>query len=307
MEVLELDTMLKYFSPHKKLVTASVKTRKGIENLAKHYENGSYVGASLSVSDTCMRAGDTVLETFLATVKKGIPFRMNAMPVGGQFGAYGMSALAAQAQAEAFFGMTLAQLIAPGIKGANGALPLMVDMGREDRGYKYGSVANALLNILVAEMNEHLGIPGVQSITSSNQTKPGLEADRQAIVIFALLKRFAHNTCQLRHLFGYFSAIIEFSIDGFMRGMDLYRRVMQDPDIRINEEVLEEAKWDPDGVEAVMTGLVLDPQIYQDSFRGLQHTLDHIGKDFIDYKVPEHDTLLAGKPKDPVLREILGL
>jgi trimethylamine--corrinoid protein Co-methyltransferase len=216
-----------------------------------------------------MTISDEMVEPFLHTVTRGLPFIMNAMPLGGLTGPYSMSSLATLAQAEAVFGMVLGELIHPGIKCINGAMPTVADMSTKDMPMMFGSFANTMLNILLAELNLHFGLPCTQSACSHPRADLDEAALRRSAEIYSLLCRYDYHI--MRHLFGFSAQLNDFSIENMERQIALYREIVRQPlDVALPEPV----QYDPEGLEAIFEGFD------RGDFRALDHTLQNIGHAF---------------------------
>lgn len=261
------DTMLEFSNG--KLITPTILTQKGIEHLGDYFDRGHNVGAALSITSTCMTVSDEMTEPFLAVVKRGIPFVMNSMPIGGLTAPYSMSSLATLAHAESVFGLVLAQLIHPDIKCINAAMPTVADMSKKDMPLMFGSRSNTMLNILIAELNTYLAIPGCQSACSHSLNELDDMADREAAETYSLVNLYDYHI--LRHMFGFAAQINDFSIDFMERQIDLYRKVCSHP---VQVELPEPAEYDVDGMAAIFEGLE------RKDFRTLTHTLQNIGRSF---------------------------
>ncbi|MGB3225312.1 MAG: trimethylamine methyltransferase family protein, partial [Desulforhopalus sp.] len=149
-----------------KLIMPTLLSDAGYDRLKHYSDKGHPVGAALSIISTYMTVSDEMADPFLKTVQRGLPYIMNSMPIGGLTAPYSMSSLATLAQAEGLFGLVLGQLIQPGIKCINSAMPTIADMTSKDMPMMFGSVSNTMLNILIAELNIYLGIPTCQSSCS---------------------------------------------------------------------------------------------------------------------------------------------
>ena len=229
------------------------------------------MGAALSICSTYLTVSEEMIGVYLRVVSRGLPFIMNSMPIGGLTGPYGLTALATMAHAEVLFGLVLAQMISPGVKGVHAAMPTIADMGKKDMPLRFGSRSNTLLNILLAELNEHLGIPGCQSACGHSRNSLDAEAVNEAAETYTLVNRYGFHI--LRHLFGFASQLNDFSIDNLLKEVELYREVMRNPR---PIPAVKPAVYDEEGLEAIIEGITAK------DFRNLDHTLKNIGKAFTD-------------------------
>jgi trimethylamine:corrinoid methyltransferase-like protein len=252
-----------------KLVLPTIYTDAGYDRLRAHYEAGRPAGAALSIIATYMTVSDEMVDPFIKTTTRGLPFIMNSMPIGGLTGPYTMSSLTTLAHAEALFGMVLGQLICPGIKCLNSAMPTIANMAKKDMPMMFGSVANTMVNVLLAELNLHLGIPCCQSSCGHHRDLLDDEAMAQCAKIYSLVNQYDFYI--MRHMFGFSAQINDFSIENMKKQMKLYQEITENP---VPVEIPEPAQYDEEGLEAIFEGLA------RQDFRVLDHTLRNIGKSF---------------------------
>jgi len=252
-----------------KLITPTILSTEAYDLLASYHEKGHPVGSALSITSTYMTVSDEMVDPFLKNAQRGLPYIMNSMPIGGLTGPYSMSSLATLAQAEALFGLVLGQLVHPGIKGINAAMPTIADLRSKEMPMMFGSVANTMLNILLAELNMHLGIPTCQSACSHHRDLLDTEARVRVKEIYRLVKH--HNFHILRHLFGFSSQLNDFSLENMKIQLEIFAEVMDDP---TPPPEIAPAEYDEGGMEALFEGFE------RRDFRVLDHTLSNIGKSF---------------------------
>lgn len=252
-----------------KLIMPTVLSDAAYDRLKHYYDGGHRVSAALSIISTYMAVSDEMVDPFLKAVTRGVPYNMNSMSIGGMTGPYSMSALATLAQAEAVFGLVLGQLIHPGIRCINAAMPTIADMSRKEMPMKFGSVSNTMLNILLAELNLYLGIPCCQSSCSHQQDLLDETAMTQSAEIYSLINQYEYQI--LRHMFGFSAQLNDFSIDNMQRQIALYDAVCKMP---VTVEPPAPAEYDETGFETILEGLE------RGDFRTLDHTLNNIGRAF---------------------------
>jgi trimethylamine:corrinoid methyltransferase-like protein len=269
IECQAIDDMIK--GAGGKLIMPTLLSEAAYDRLKFYYDRGHRAGAALSIISTYMTVSDEMVEPFLKTVTRGLPYIMNSMPIGGLTGPYSMSSLATLAQAEAVFGLVLGQLIHPGIKAINAAMPTIADLSSKDMPMMFGSVANTMLNILLAELNIHLGIPTCQSSCSHRGTALDEAALAQSAKIFSLVNQYDSHI--LRHLFGFSSQLNDFSIENMEKQIALYREITSQP---VPVQFPAPAEYDPQGLDAIFEGFE------RRDFRVLDHTLGNIGKSFTE-------------------------
>ena len=267
IECKAIDDMIE--SAGGKLIMPTLLSEAAYDRLKHYNEKGHKAGAALSIVSTYMTISDEMADPFLKTVTRGIPFIMNSMPIGGLTGPFSMSSLATLAQAEAMFGMILGQLIHPGIKCINAAMPTIADMSKKDMPMMFGSISNTMLNILLAELNIHIGIPCCQSACSHQRDTLDKEAEKRCAEIYSLVSHYDYHI--LRHLFGFSAQLNDFGIDNMEKQMELFRKTMESP---IPVPLPEPAVYDAEGMNAIFQGFECH------DFRILDHTLQNIGKSF---------------------------
>lgn len=253
-----------------KLIMPTLRSEKAYDHLKSYADKGYPAGAALSIISTYMNLADEMVDPFLYTVTRDLPYFMNSMPIGGLTGPYSISSLATQAQAEGIFGMALGQLINPGVKSINAAMPTTADMSRKDMPMMFGSVSNTMMNILLAELNIYLGLPTCQSCCSNYGDTLDDAAIDNSKKIFSLVNQYDFQI--LRHMFGFSSQLNDFSIDGMEKQIDAYLDVMDNP---LEVELPEPAAYDEEGLEAIFEGFA------RQDFRNLDHTLKNIGRSFV--------------------------
>ena len=166
--------------------------------------------------------------------------------------------------------MVLGQLITPGGKSINAAMPTIADMSQKDMPMMFGSISNTMINILLAELNLSLGLPCIQSACSHHRDNLDEAAQERSIEIFNLVNQYDYFC--MRHLFGFSSQLNDFKIENMEKQLALYQEVTKQAK---PIELPDAAQYDPDGMEAIFEGLE------RRDFRELDHTLRHIGVSFV--------------------------
>ncbi|MBF0528534.1 MAG: trimethylamine methyltransferase family protein [Deltaproteobacteria bacterium] len=264
-----IDIMVKTLDD--KFVNPTLRTKEAITHLAEYYHKGHKVAAALSLISTFLTISDEMVDPFIWVVQSGLPHLMNAMPIAGLTGPYTLTSLATYAQAEALFALTLAQLIKPGIKIINGAMPTIADVGQRDMPLRFGSRSNTLVNILLAELNTYLGLPTCQSACGHSRATLDDQARQESMNTYRLAKKYAFH--QVRHLFGFAAQLNDFSLEALEEEILLYRQVR---DEHQDFEDLPPAVYDEEGLEAITEGVT------RSDFRNLDHTLKNLGHTFQD-------------------------
>lgn len=253
-----------------KLIIPTLLSGAGYDKLKDYSDKGHPVGAALSIIGTYMTLSDEMVDPFLMTAQRGLPFIMNSMPIGGLTAPYSMSSLATLAQAEGLFGIVLGQLVSPGIKCLNSAMPTIADMTSKDMPMMFGSISNTMVNVLLAELNIYLGIPTCQSSCSHHRNELDDEAIVKSNKIFNLVRQYDFHI--LRHMFGFSSQLNDFSINNMEKQLTQFQEVLDNPQ---EVELPEPAEYDPEGLEAIFEGFE------RRDFRSMDHTLKNIGKSFV--------------------------
>ncbi|MFZ7126050.1 MAG: trimethylamine methyltransferase family protein [Desulfobacterales bacterium] len=262
-----IDLMIEYGGG--KMVTPTIRSERGIRHLALRHEQGQRIGAALSIISTFLTVSEEMLAPFLRTVQSNVPFLMNSMPIGGLTGPYSVTSLATLGHAEALFGMVLGQLIRPGIRCINAAMPTVADMSKKEMPMMFGSRANTIVNLLIAEVNAFLGLPSIQSACGHSRDTYDEAAERESAETYSLVNRYRYHS--LRHLFGFAAQLNDFSIEVMEWQIELYQRIRLAP-VQIPD--MAPIEYDPDGLEAIFEG------IDRNDFRNLDHTLRNVGRAF---------------------------
>lgn len=267
IETAAIDTMVE--GAQGKLIMPTLLSDAGYDRLKYHSDRGQKAGAALSIISTYMTISDEMVDPFLKTVTRNLPYIMNSMPIGGLTGPYSMTSLATLAQAEALFGLILGQLIQPGIKSINAAMPTIADMTSKSMPMMFGSVSNTMLNILLAELNMYHGIPCCQSSCSHHRDTLDADAMTKSAEIYSLVSHYDYHI--LRHMFGFSAQLNDFGLDNMEKQLAHFHKVMANP---VDITLPAPAEYDPEGIDAIFEGFE------RRDFRSLDHTLRHIGKSF---------------------------
>ena len=252
-----------------KLIMPTLLSEAGYDRLKYHSDRGQKAGAALSIISTYMTVSDEMVDPFLKTVTRNLPYIMNSMPIGGLTGPYSMTSLATLAQAEALFGLVLGQLIQPGIKAINAAMPTIADMTSKSMPMMFGSVSNTMLNILLAELNMYHGIPCCQSSCSHHRDTLDADAMAKSAQIYSLVSHYDFHI--LRHMFGFSAQLNDFGLENMEKQLACFHETMANP---VDVTLPAPAQYDPEGIDAIFEGFE------RRDFRSLDHTLRNIGSSF---------------------------
>ena len=268
-EIAVVDTMV--LGLDGKLAAPTVRTNEGIDNMATRFHQGYKVANAMSIISNFLTVSEEMADPFIRICRAGVPHLMNSMPIAGLTAPYSMTSLATLAQADALFGLVLAQLIKPGIKCVHAGMPSMIDIGKRDMPMMFGSRSNTLVNILMAELNIWLGLPTYQSACPHSRNSLDEDAVKEAAATYTLVNRYNYHG--IRHMFGFASQLNDFCLDNMEREIELYRQTKLIP---VDIPEVEPAVYDPDGLEAIFDGIT------RNDFRNLDHTLRNTGKSFLN-------------------------
>ena len=188
--------------------------------------------------------------------------------MAGLSGPYSMSGLLTLTHAEGLFGITLAQLVNPGITVVHAGLPSIANI-QKNYVVDLGLVSHNIANLLQEKINEMLNIPSIQTACTTSQDMPNKKAEEEAVNGYALMKKYGFH--QMRHAFGFLKELISFSIAKLERHVQLCRETVPEdaPD-------LEDVPYDAEGFEVIMRN-GSNANYMRDN-----HTLKNTGKYFLD-------------------------
>jgi trimethylamine:corrinoid methyltransferase-like protein len=157
---------------------------------------------------------------------------------------YSMSGLLTLTHAEALFGITLAQLINPGITVVHAGLPSIANI-RKNYAVDLGLVSHNMANLLQEKLNKMLDIPSIQTACTTSQDSPNRQAEEDAVKGYALMKKYGFH--QMRHAFGFLRELISFSIGKLERHIELCRETeaSKAPEYEMDA-------YDPEGMDAII-------------------------------------------------------
>jgi trimethylamine:corrinoid methyltransferase-like protein len=209
-----------------------------------------------------------MVDPFLSCVRKGIPIYVSTMPMAGLSAPYCMSGLLTLTHAEGLFGMTLAQLVNPGITVVHAGLPSIANINK-NYAVDLGLVSHNMANLLLEKVNKMLDIPSIQTACTTSEDGPSPRAEEDAMNGYALMKKYGFH--QMRHAFGFLRELISFSIAKLEKHIDLCRETgpEQAPDYDLEP-------YDPEGLEAIKRNGS------QANYMRDDHTLKNTGKVFLN-------------------------
>ncbi|VBB43824.1 conserved hypothetical protein [uncultured Desulfatiglans sp.] len=262
-EVPVMETLIEHCS--KPIYVAAV-TPEGIDKAREIHETRGGLTLQFSIINSPLNVIESMIEPFLAAVRAGIPIYVSTMPMAGLSAPYSMSGLLTLTHAEALFGITLTQLINPGITVVHAGLPSIANI-QKNYAVDLGLVAHNVANLLMEKVNQPLGLPSIQTACTTSQDAPNGKAEEEAVKGFGLMKR--HGFHQMRHAFGFLRELISFSIAKLERHIELCRETGPEaaPDYPLEP-------YDEEGYEAIRRNGS------QANYMRDDHTLKNTGKAF---------------------------
>ncbi len=263
-EVKVIDTIIEHC--HKPIYVATV-TDAGIARAEEVHNTRGNLTIQFSLINSPLNIIDSMIDPFISCVRKGIPVYVSTMPMAGLSGPYSMSGLVTLTHAEGLFGITLAQLINPGITVVHAGLPSIANI-RKNYAVDLGLVSHNVANLLQEKINQMLELPSIQTACTTSQEKPNKKAEKEAVQGFALMKKYGFH--HMRHSFGFLKELISFSIAKLEKHIQLCRDTGPEkaPDYEMD-------LYDPEGFEVIMRN-GSNPNYMKDD-----HTLKNTGKCFL--------------------------
>ena len=182
------------------------------------YRQRGRLTIQFSIINSPLNVIPDMMPPFLKCLRKGLPVYVSTMPMAGLSAPYSMSGLLTLTHAEALFGITLAQLVKPGIMTVHAGLPSIANI-EKNYAVDLGHPAHHLANLLMEKVNRRLGLPSIQSTGTTNAEKPGPQAAADAAYAYALLKTYGFH--QMRHAFGFLKDLVSFSIGKLLHHIEL--------------------------------------------------------------------------------------
>jgi len=250
-----------------KPIYVAAVTDEGIDRALEIHEGRGNITVQFSIINSPLNVIESMIDPFLSCIRKGIPIYVSTMPMAGLSGPYSMSGLVTLTHAEALFGITLAQLVNPGIMVVHAGLPSIASI-QKNYAVDLGLQSHNIANLLQEKVNHRLDIPSIQTACTTSQDRPNEAAEKEAVYGFGLMKKYGFH--QMRHSFGFLRELISFSIAKLERHVELCRETGPEdvPD-------LEDVPYDPEGFEAIMRNGS------QANYMRDDHTLKNTGKCFL--------------------------
>lgn len=263
-EVKVMDTIIENCS---KPIYAAAVTEAGIERAKQIHETRGGFTIQFSIINSPLNIIDGMIDPFISCVEKGIPIYVSTMPMAGLSGPYSMSGIVTLTHAEALFGITLAQVVNPGVMVVHAGLPSVASI-KDNYAVNLGLVSFNIANLIQEKVNKRLDLPSIQTACTTSQEHPNEKAEQEAVAGYALMKKYGFH--QMRHSFGFLKELVSFSIAKLERHIDLCRETTHDqtPDYKIEA-------YDPEGLEAIMRNSS------NANYMRDEHTLKNTGKTFL--------------------------
>lgn len=264
----EVEVMNAIIENCQKPIYVATITEEGVSRAQEIYETRGNITVQFSIINSPLNIIESMVEPFLSCVRKGIPIYVSTMPMAGLSGPYSMSGLLTLAHAEALFGITLAQLVNPGIMVVHAGLPSIANI-QKNYAVDLGLVAHNVANLLMEKVNKKLEIPSIQTACTTSEDIPNSKAEEDAVNGFAMMKKYGFH--QMRHSFGFLRELISFSIGKLERHIELCRETGPGkcPSFEIDP-------YDPEGFDVIMRNGS------QANYMRDDHTLKNTGKIFLE-------------------------
>ncbi len=264
-EVKVMDTLVE--NCRKPIYVAAV-TEEGLARAKEIHETRGKITIQFSIINSPLNIIESMVAPFLSCVRMGLPVYVSTMPMAGLSAPYSMSGLLTLTHAEGLFGITLAQLVTPGIAVVHAGLPSIANI-RKNYAVDLGLVSHNIANLLQEKVNKRLDIPSIQTACTTSQDSPNRQAEEDAVRGFALMKK--HGFHQMRHAFGFLRELISFSIAKLERHIVLCRETGPE-----EAPEYEMEPYDPEGLEAIIRNGS------QANYMRDNHTVQNTGKCFLN-------------------------
>jgi len=219
-------------------------TEEGINRVQEVHETRGKITVQFSIINSPLNVIESMIDPFLSCIRKGIPIYVSSMPMAGLSGPYSMSGLLTLTHAEGLFGITLAQLVNPGIMVVHAGLPSIANI-QKNYSVDLGLVSHNIANLIQEKINKMLNIPSVQTACTTSQNMPNKKAEEEASNGYALMKKYGFH--QMRHAFGFLNELISFSIAKLERHIQLC--VETNPEQSPSYDI---EPYDTEGFEVIM-------------------------------------------------------
>jgi trimethylamine:corrinoid methyltransferase-like protein len=179
-----------------------------------------------------------------------------------------MSGLLTLTHAEGLFGLTLAQLVNPGITVVHAGLPSIANI-QKNYAVDLGLISHNIANLLMEKINKKLDIPSIQTACTTSQDTPNKISEQEAANGFSLMKKYGFH--QMRHSFGFLRELISFSVSKLERHIEICKAT--EPD---QTPAFEMEPYDLEGFDVIMRNGSNANYMRDD------HTVKNTGKAFLN-------------------------
>lgn len=263
-EVKVMDTIIEHC---KKSIYVAALSEEGLERAREIHQKRGGIVVQFSIINSPLNIIESMIPAFFSCARKGIPVYVSTMPMAGLSAPYSMSALVTLTHAEALFGITLTQLIKPGLMTIHAGLPSIANI-RKNYAVDLGLIEHNLANILMDRVGAYLDIPCIQTACTTSEEAPGPRAEQDGKMGFALCRKYGFH--QMRHSFGFLKELVSFSIKKLERHIELCR----DSNPADAPEHFFPG-YDEEGLEAIMRNSS------NANYMRDEHTLKNTGKNFL--------------------------
>jgi trimethylamine--corrinoid protein Co-methyltransferase len=263
-EVKVMDTIIE--NCQKPIYVAAV-TEGGIARAKEIHQTRGLITIQFSIINSPLNIIESMIDPFLSCVRNDLPIYVSTMPMAGLSAPYSMSGLLTLTHAEALFGITLTQLVNPGLMVVHAGLPSIANI-QKNYAVDLGLLSHNIANLLTEKVNKFLGIASVQTACTTSQGRPNKKSEDDAIKGYGLMKKYGFH--QMRHSFGFLRELISFSIGKLDRHITLCQETGPDkaPEFEVDA-------YDPEGFEAIIRNGSRANYMRDD------HTLQNTGKVFL--------------------------
>ncbi|MBN2125501.1 MAG: trimethylamine methyltransferase family protein [Deltaproteobacteria bacterium] len=262
-EVKVMDTIIE--NCRKPIYVAAV-TEAGIERALQIHRKRGGITIQFSIINSPLNVIESMIPPFLDCLRKGLPVYVSTMPMAGLTAPYSMSGLLTLTHAEALFGITLAQLVHPGITVVDAGLPSIANI-QKNYAVDLGLISHNVANLLLEKVNAMLDIPSIQTACTTSEDAPSARAEEDAVAGYALMRKYGFH--QMRHAFGFLRELISFSIAKLERHIELCRETGPEQAPLCRPEA-----YDPEGLDAILRNAS------QANYMRDDHTLKNTGRAF---------------------------
>lgn len=251
----------------RKPIYVGAVTEAGLNKALEVHQTRGGIVVQFSIINSPLNIIDGMIPPFLKAVRMGLPVYVSTMPMAGLTAPYSMSGLVTLTHAEGLFGITLAQLVNPGLTVIHAGLPSIANVSKK-YAVDLGLVAHNVANLLQEKVNQRLALPSIQTACTTHEDHPGPRAEQDAINGFALCQKYGFH--QMRHSFGFLRELVSFSIAKLERHLELCAETTPDqaPDYPLEP-------YDPEGFAAIARNGS------QAGYMSDAHTLKNTGRVFV--------------------------